>query len=86
MRYQVLFVIRLKTREVHFTGNVPAPCGTWMIQMARNLTDACDGFLRGMRFLLHDRPTLFTEPFREILESAGIEPLRLPVRSPNLNA
>src|SRR6188768_552838 len=28
----------------------------------------------------------FTEHFREILKSARIEPLRLPARSPNLNA
>ena len=34
----------------------------------------------------HDRSTLFTEQFREILKSDGVEPLRLPVRSPNLNA
>src|SRR6266496_3490360 len=57
-----------------------------MLQMARNLTAACDGFLRGVRCLIHDRSTLFTEQFREILRSAGVEPLRLPVRSPNLNA
>jgi putative transposase len=86
VRYHVLFVIRLMTREIHFAGIVPEPSGTWMLQMARNLTDACDGFLRGIRFLIHDRSTLFTEQFREILKSAGVEPLRLPVRSPNLNA
>ena len=57
-----------------------------MLQTARNLTDACNGFLRDTRFLIHDRSTLFTEQFREILKSGGVEPLRLPVRSPNLNA
>ena len=54
--------------------------------MARSLTDACDGFLRGARCLIHDRSTLFTEQFRETLKSVGVEPLRLPARSPNLNA
>lgn len=86
VRYHVLFVIRLMTREVHFAGIVPEPGETWMIQVARNLTDACDGFLCGARYLIHDRSTLFTESFREILKSAGVEPLRLPARSPNLNA
>jgi hypothetical protein len=86
VRYHVLFVMRLMTREVHIAGIVPEPCEMWMLQTARNLTDACDGFLRDMRFLIHDRSTLFTEQFREILKSAGVEPLRLPVRSPNLNA
>src|SRR3954465_14383928 len=28
-------------------GIVPEPAETWMLQMARNLTDACDGFLCG---------------------------------------
>ena len=86
VRYHVLFVMRLMTREVRFAGIVPEPGETWMLQMARNLTDASDGFLRGCHFLIHDRSTLFTEQFREILKSAGIEPLRLPARSPNLNA
>jgi len=86
VRYHVLFVMRLMTREVHFAGMVPEPGQTWMIQMARNMTDPCDGFLRGFRFLIHDRSTPFTEQFREILKRAGIEPLPLPARSPNLNA
>src|SRR6266436_1844312 len=30
------------TWEVHVAGIVPEPCETWMLQMARNLTDACD--------------------------------------------
>jgi putative transposase len=85
-RHHVLFVMRLMTREVHIAGMIPEPCETWTLQTARNLTDACDGFLRGNRFLIHDRSTLFTEQFRETLKSAGVEPLRLPVRSPNLNA
>ena len=40
----------------------------------------------GKRFLIHDRDPLFTEAFREILKSLGVEPLRLPPRSQNLNA
>ena len=86
MRYHVLFVIRLMTREVHVAGIMPEPAETWMLQMARNLTDACDGFLRGTRFLIHDRSTLFTEQFRGTLKGAGVETFRLPARSPNLNA
>ena len=86
VRYHVLFVMRLMTREIQVAGIVPEPAETWMLQMARNLTEACDGFLRGTRFLIHDRSTLFTDQFRETLKSVGVEPLRLPARSPNLNA
>jgi formylglycine-generating enzyme required for sulfatase activity len=37
-------------------------------------------------YLLHDRGSKFSAAFDEILRSAGIEPLTLPPRSPNLNA
>jgi transposase InsO family protein len=35
---------------------------------------------------MHDRATVFTERFRAIMKSAGVEPLRPPARTPNLNA
>jgi hypothetical protein len=39
-----------------------------MKQIARNLTDADEGFLNGARYLTHDRDPLVTEAFRELLE------------------
>ena len=57
----------------------------WMCQAARNLSDAEDGFLRGNKYLLMDRDAKFSEAFRIILERAGVEAVRLPARSPNLN-
>ncbi len=57
-----------------------------MEQMARNLTDTVDGFLRTARHLIHDRDPLFTRVFGEILQSGGVQPIRLPPKSPNLNA
>ena len=86
VRHLVLFVIELKTRRIQVAGIAIDPDGRWMAQMGRNLTDAFDGFLVGKRFLIHDRDPLFTEGFREILRSVDVEPLRLPPRSPNLNA
>ena len=57
-----------------------------MKQVARNLTDVEDGFLRGVRYLILDRDPLYTSGFRGLLKSSGTEVLRLPARSPNLNA
>jgi putative transposase len=57
-----------------------------MSQIARNLTDCEAGFLKEARYLIHDRDPLFTRSFREILNSSGTETLKLPARSPNLNA
>ncbi len=85
-RYFVLFVIELKTRKVKIAGIHHQPYGEWMEQMARNLTDVFDGFLRDARHLIHDRDPLYTYAFREILKSSGVEPIKLPPRSPNLNA
>ena len=44
------------------------------------------GFLESRRYLIHDRDTKFTESFRAIIRSSDVEPLKLPARSPNLNA
>jgi transposase InsO family protein len=57
-----------------------------MRQVVRILTDSDDGFLYGKRYLIHDRDPLYkTTGFHEMLESSGIEPVRLPARSPDLN-
>ena len=57
-----------------------------MEQVARNATMDDTGYLNGCRYLLHDRDTKFTSGFMRILASAGVESVRLPARSPNLNA
>ena len=86
VRYFALFVIDLKTRRIEIAGIVAFPDGAWMRQIARNWTDSEDGFLLRTRHLIHDRDPLFTRDFREILDSSGVRPVRLPSRSPNLNA
>jgi HTH-like domain len=78
VRYQVLFVIDLATRRVQIAGIVRQPDGTWMRQVARNLTDAVDGFLKGTRYLIHDRDPLFTTAVRGVFEAAGVRCLKLP--------
>jgi transposase InsO family protein len=67
-------------------GIVQQPDGRWMQQIARNLTDVDTGFLNGSRYLIHDRDPLFTEAFKAHLSTAGVETVKLPARSPNLNA
>jgi putative transposase len=85
VRFQVFFVMRISTREVEIAGISPNINGTWMLQMARNLTDAYDGFLLGMKHLIHDRDPLFTREFQETLRAAGVKCVKLPARSPDLN-
>ncbi len=57
-----------------------------MTQVARNLTDPDDGFLRGVQSVILDRDPLYTAAFRRLLRDSGVKPLVLPAWSPNLNA
>ena len=67
-------------------GIVPETHDDWMKQIARNLTAGVDGFLKGYRYLIHDRAPCFSNAFRTILKDSEVKTIRLPRRSPNLNA
>jgi len=84
--YYVLFFIHLESRRVEIAGITPHPNEAWMKQIARNVTMDEWGFLESCRYLIHDRDTKFTESFRAIVKSGHVKPLKLPARSPNLNA
>ena len=84
VRYYVLFVIDIQTRRVEIAGITDQPHGAWMQQIARNLTDAEDGFLKGKRYLHCDRDPLFTDAFRRTVCDVGVEAKKMPAQSPNL--
>jgi putative transposase len=84
--YYLLFAMELKSRRVHFAGCTTNPHEAWMKQMARELTNHEDGFLQGKRYLIMDRDTKFSNSFRTFLSKEGVESVRLPPRSPNMNA
>ncbi len=88
-RFMVLFfieLIELSTRKVEIAGIASLANGLWMSQIGRNLTDAVNGILKGKRYLIHDRDPLFTTEFLDLLANAGVKSVKLPPRSPNLNA
>ena len=85
-RFMVLFLIELATRRVEIAGIARTANGLWMSQIGRNLTDAADGILNGKRYLIHDRDPLFTTEFLNMVADVDVESVRLPPRSPNLNA
>ena len=84
--YYVLFFIRLESRRVEVAGITRHPNEAWIKQIARNVTMDEWGFLEGCRYLIHDRDTKCTDSFRAIVKSSHVEPLKLPARSPILNA
>lgn len=78
------FVMELKTRRVHFAGCTTSLNESWIKLIAGSPADDVDGFLHGSRYLLMDRGMKFGKSFRDFVASAGVEPVRLPPRSPNL--
>jgi transposase InsO family protein len=85
-RFVVLFFIELSTRRVEIAGIAAKANELWMDQIGRNLTDSMEGILNGKRYLIHDRDPLFTGDFLDTIASVGVESVKLPPRSPNLNA
>ena len=86
VRSHIFFVMDLASRRVEIAGISRCPDGLWMEQVARNLLDVTDGFLLGKRYLIVDRDPLYTREFRAAMKRGGVEVLRLPPSSPNLNA
>jgi transposase InsO family protein len=56
-----------------------------MKQIARNLVNPMDGFLREAKYLTHDRDPRYTDAFIGILKSGGVKSVKIPVQSPNCN-
>lgn len=83
--YYVLFFINVASRPGHLGGITPHPDNGWMAQVARNVTDSHDGFLRDKRYLIMDRDTKYSDAFRANISRASTDVIRLPPRSPNLN-
>jgi transposase InsO family protein len=84
--HYIVFVISLADRIVHIAGITTRPDDAWMLQLGRNLLDAESGALASKRYLIIDRDAKYSERFRGLLEANGIEVIRLPPMSPNLNA
>ena len=85
VRFMVFFVMELRSRAVHIAGVRVNPDGAFMAQVARNLLDPVDGFLRNATHLIHDRDPLFTRAWTTLLDTGGVECVPIPAQSPNCN-
>src|SRR3954453_8166090 len=85
-RFVILFFLDLSTRQVEIAGIASTANGLWMSQIGRRVTDVVDGILHGKRYLIHDRDPLFTAEFLSLLAGVGVQSVKLPPRSLNLNA
>ena len=84
--HYLLFMISLADRVVTIAGITTRPDESWMLQIARNMTDSQAGAVYSKRYLIIDRDTRYSEQFRRLTRDAGTNVIRLPPRSPNLNA
>jgi len=84
----VLFFIHIGTRQVQIAGVTTNPNKAWMLRVAKEVTMEDYGLLavHGCTRLIIDRDDKFDPAFRGFMRSSGVVPLRLPKRSPNLNA
>jgi putative transposase len=84
--HYLVFVINLADWVVDIVGITTRPDEAWMLQAGRNLIDSESGAMRGKGYLILDRDTKYTDQFRRLIRHSGTNVIRVPPRSPNLNA
>jgi hypothetical protein len=75
----VLVFIEIGTRRVHFAGCTAHPD-------TRQVMWELEDRKPGIRFLIRDNDTKFTQVFDAVLRSEGIDVIPTPYRTPNANA
>ncbi|MEQ8854870.1 integrase core domain-containing protein [Gimesia sp.] len=82
----VLVFMHLETREVFVTPSTRSPDSAWVTNQVKAFVNHVTDRDEKPTCLIHDRDTKFSADFRQFLKNKGIQPKRLPIRSPNLNA
>ena len=77
----VFVVIEQSTRRLAHINVTAHPNADWTLQQLREVVRNGGGY----RYLIHDRDPLFTAEFVSTLAAAGVQSVKLPPRSPNLN-
>ena len=85
-KVSVLAVIEHATRRVRILGATAHPAEAWVIQQARNVLMDLEDAGAEVKFLIHDRDTIFTAGFDAVFEAAGIRVVRTAARAPRINS
>lgn len=84
-REHILFFEDVTTREVWLGGIAHNPNGDWMAQVARNQTDAFDGRLLDMKYLICDNDPLYKGRFEQYVCASGCKIKRISHENPEMN-
>ena len=84
--YYVFAAIEHATRRVRVLGVTAHPTGAWATQVARNLAMDLQDAGAGVKYLIRDRDTKFTDAFDAVFTGEGIEVVKCAVRTPRMNS
>lgn len=82
----VLVFMHPESREVITSPSTANPNSAWVVQQTEAFIRQTESREHPATHLIHDRDTKFSADFCHTLQDAGIQPKKLPIRSPNLNA
>jgi putative transposase len=84
--YYVFAVIEHAGRRVRILGATAHPTAAWVTQIARNLMMDLQDAGAGVKYLIRDRDTTFTQAFDAVFVGEGIEIVTCAVRTPRMNS
>ena len=82
----LLVFIQIGSRRVWVSPATASPDARWVEQQARNMCMVLQEQGDTPTYLIRDRDTKFTLHFDEIFRAEGVKPVKLPPKSPDLNA
>jgi len=85
-RLHVLVFIEHGTRRMHLGSVTANPTAEWTVQQARNLALSLGERLEGVKFVIRDRGSNFTQSFDAVFQANGTRILRTAVQAPRMKA
>jgi putative transposase len=81
----LLVFIHVETRRIIVSPATTNPDSAWVTNQANAFIDTLPDDREKNYYLIHDRDAKFSQEFRDTLKEARVKPVKLPVRSPDLN-